>query len=518
MECKKILLINAVNAGGRIQVPVGLVYLASSLKKYGYECEVFHVVDSQTLAICKNKILANQYLFVGFSFWMGPSALDLLALAEIARSRGIPTVAGGKFISSLKSDTMNEKNIDIAGIGYCEDTIIKVADALNGKIDLSDIPGIIYRRRTGEIVTTAPKIDNNTDLDRFDYDLSFIKNWKLYIQKDHSGLVLMDPLETQRGCLFNCSFCFHSDDALYRDSKGRKSIAAHSIDYIIDKAKYLKKITGVNKITFCDDEFWIDGNRSLIIMEKLKQIGIELLYMRIRFSSINKDMLRELKRLNVNSVSCGLESGCERVLKLMNKGQTLETVESKLKILKEGKMKVNTSIIIGNPTETKKEMIESVRYMLNLRKIDRSINIVAFIYAAIPSTVFGKLAEKEGFKKPDSIRGWVTTNAENQEILKQWLPWYTEKEKKFMIRSNDYFFINSSVTDILCGNWKKSKYIVLFILPLYLYERITFYRLYYWNFTFPLEAKLFMKAHKMYRYFTRRNRLKSAREEYVAAA
>lgn len=500
MEQKRILLINAVNVGGRIQVPVGLIYLASNLKRHGYECEVLHVVDSQTLTICRNKILSNQYLFVGFSFWMGPSALDLLTLAEVAKSRGIPTVAGGKFISSLKSDTMNEKNLDIAGIGYCEDTIVEVAEALNGERKLSDVQGIIYRDKSGEIVTTDYRVNNNKDLDRFDYDLSFIENWELYLQRDHDGLVLMDPLETQRGCLFKCSFCFHSKDAIYRDASGRKSISTHSVDYVIDKAKYLKKLTGVNKITFCDDEFWINSKRSLIIMEKLKQIGIELLYMRIRFSSIDKDMLKELKRLNVNSVACGLESGSKRVFKLMKKGQSLKTVEKKLKILNDEKMNVNTCIILGNPTETKEEVIESVRYTLSLRKINKNLNIVAFVYAAQPETVFGELAEKEGFKKPDSIRGWVTTSAENHEILKQWLPWYTEKEKKNMIRRDDYFSSNSIVAEILYGNQKRPKYFKLLVLPLYLYERITFYRLYYWNFTFPLEVKLFMKALKIYRY------------------
>lgn len=506
MGQKRILLVNAVNLSGRIQVPVGLIYLASNLKKHGYECEVFHVVDSWTLAICRDKILTTQYLFVGFSFWMGPSALDLLTLAEAAKVRRIPTLAGGKFISSLKSDVMNEKNLDIAGIGYCEDTIVEVADALNGKRKLSDVPGIIYRDKSGEIITTASRVDDNKDLDRFDYDPSFIKDWKLYLQKDHSGLVLLDPLETQRGCLFQCSFCFHSKDAIYRDSKGRKSIATHSVNYVIDKAKYLKRMTGVDKITFCDDEFWIDGNRSLAIMEKLKQIGIELLYMRIRFSSIDKSMLKEFKRLNVNSVACGLESGSKRVFKMMNKGQSLETVEKKLKILNDEKMKVNTCIILGNPTETKEEMIESVRYTLNLRKINKSLNIVAFVYAAQPETVFGELAEKEGFKKPKNISGWVTTSAENHEILKQWLPWYTAKEKKFMIRKDGYFNINSSLVEILYGNRKRSRYIRLLTLPLYLYERITFYRLYYWNFTFPLEAKLFMMAFKVCRYFKERYR------------
>lgn len=518
MKQNKILIVNAVNVGGRIQVPVGPVYLASNLNKHGYDCEIFHVVDARTLKICRDKILTNKYLFVGFSFWMGPSALDLLALADVARSRGIPTLAGGKFVSSLKSDTMNDECLDIAGIGYCEDTIVDIAGALSEKGSLSTIPGIIYRDESGEIITTESRVNEDSDLDRYDYDLGLIKDWNLYLQRGHGGLNLVDPIETQRGCLFRCSFCFHSDDALNRDSNGKKSVARHSVDFVIDKAKYLKKMTGITNITFCDDEFWIDGDRSLEILQRLKQIDIGTLYMRIRFSSIDRDMLKELKKLNVNSVACGLESGSKRIFKLMNKGQTFETIEKKLKILDEEKMFVNTCIILGNPTETKEELIESVRYTLGLRKINKSLNITSFVYAAIPATVFGHLAEQEGFIKPNCIRGWFATDAENHDILKQWLPWYTEKERRTMLRRYDYFTANSVLANILYGNKKKSIYVRLLTVPLYLFERITFYRLYYWNFTFPLEGKLLVKAYNTALYFKNLRRRRNERKHSAVTA
>lgn len=70
-----------------------------------------------------------------------------------------------------------------------------------------------------------------------------------------------------------------------------------------------------------------------------------------------------------------------------------------------------------------------------------------------------------------------------------------------MLRRYDYFSSNSSSVEILYSYRKRSMYIRLLTLPLYLYERITFYRLYYWNFTFPLESKLFMMTFKVYRYF-----------------
>lgn len=496
---KKCLLITGTNPGAQVQVPVGLIYLGSQLKKYGYPVEIFHVMDSKKLQICKEKIRSEDYLFVGFSIWMGPTSLDMIELSQTAKKCGIPTVWGGKFITSLKVETLTEDNVDIAVMGYAEETIVDLADCFSSDADLSKVAGIYYRDQKGRVIKTKDRVVDKTDLDNYEYDLSLIPDWSIYIVKPESEKIIFDPLESQRGCLFRCRFCFHCDDTVYSQS-AKKIVNSHSVDFIINKAKELKALTGVKKISFCDDEFWITEERSLEIIKRLKQIEIELVFIRIRFTSLNDNMLKRLEALSVSAIACGLESGNARILKMMNKGLTLEVVKDKMRLLAKYPIIVNTVIIVGNPTETKEEMLDSVRFMLSLRKIKRNVNLLTFFYRPLPSTDFGKIAAECGFQRPANVKEWVNVSAENAYNLGcQWLPWYDEREKQNMKRKDDFFVLNCILVEQLYG--VKSKRLIIKILwpVLYFLERITFARIYYWNFGFPIDAKIGMFLYSVYK-------------------
>jgi len=496
---KTCLLITGTNPGAQVQVPVGLIYLGSQLKKFGYPVEIFHVTDKKKLKICKEKICSQDYLFVGFSVWMGPTSLDMIELSQTAKKRGIPTIWGGKFITSLKVDTLTEDNVDIAVMGYAEETIVDLADCFSSEGDLSKVAGIYYRDQNGSVIKTKDRQVAKTDLDNYEYDLSLIPDWSVYIVKPKSERIIFDPLESQRGCLFRCRFCFHSDDTVYSES-ARKILNSHSVDFIINKAKELKALTGVKKISFCDDEFWIAEDRSLEIIERLKEIGIEVVFIRIRFTSLNDNMLKKLAALSVSAIACGLESGNARILKMMNKGLTLDVVKEKMRLLAQYPIIVNTVIIVGNPTETKDEMLDSIRFMLSLRKIKRNVNLLTFFYRPLPSTDFGKIAEECGFQRPRNVREWVNVAAENIfNIGHQWLPWYNEREKQNMKIKDDFFALNDILVEQLYG--LKSKRLTTKILwpILYFVERITFARIYYWDFRFPIDVKIGMLIYAIYK-------------------
>lgn len=508
---KTCLLITSTKVGESIQVPVGLIYLGSQLKKHGYAVEIFHVTDKKRLQICKEKLISNNYLFAGFSVWMGSTSLDMIELSKEAKNRNIPTIWGGKFVTSLKADTLTENSVDIAVMGYAEETIVELADCFRLGKDLSTVSGIYFRDRSGTVVKTKDRQVPDIDLDNYEYDLSLISDWSLYIVKPESEMIIFDPLESQRGCLFRCRFCFHSDDTIYSRS-AKKIVNFHSVDFIINEAKELKALTGVKKISFCDDEFWISENRSLEIIQQLKDIGIEIILIRIRFTSLNENMLEKLEALSVSSIACGLESGNARILKMMNKGLTLDIVENKMRLLAKRSIIVNTVIIIGNPTETKHEMLDSIRFMLSLRKIKRNLNLLTFFYRPLPSTDFGKIAEECGFKRPKHVKEWVNVSAEHIfNIGHQWLPWYSQREKINMGRKDDYFILNSILAEQLYGAKANNLHVKLLWPLLYLAEKITFKRIYHWNFSFPIDAKIGLFIYGLYK-FTKNNgcRLKMA--------
>lgn len=498
---KTCLLITGTNPGGQIQAPVGLIYMGTQLKKHGYPVEIFHVTDAASLAVCKEKIMSEDFLFVGCSIWMGPTSLDMMELTQAAKGRGFPTLWGGKFVTSLKDEALTEESVDVAVMGYAEETAVELADCIKAGKDYSGVAGIYYRGKGGEIIKTADRKPPPENLDEYDYDLGLIKDWSKYVVQQGGDRILYDPLESQRGCLFRCRFCFHCDDKIYSDSN-KKTINSHSVDFVLKKAKELKDLTGATKITFCDDEFWINEARSLEIVEKLKAMGISLMFMRIRFSSINDNMLRRLQELGVTGIACGLESGNARVLKMMNKGLTLEATREKMRLLAKYPIIVNTVIILGNPTETKEEMLESIRFMMSLRKIKKNLNVLTFFYRPLPSTDFGRMAEEAGFKRPRHIRDWVNVSAENIFSMgHQWLPWYGRRDELNMKRKDDYFALNSILAEQLYGDKKRGLGMKLLRPLLYLAERLTYARIYLWDFRFPVDAKIGLFMYEVFKYF-----------------
>ena len=81
------------------------------------------------------------------------------------------------------------------------------------------------------------------------------------------------------------------------------------------------------------------------------------------------DYLEELSKRTNLIVELGLQSIHEKTLKLINRGHDLQNFEQAVKELQKRNIEVIVHIINGLPNETKEDMIETVKYLNNL-KID----------------------------------------------------------------------------------------------------------------------------------------------------
>ena len=81
------------------------------------------------------------------------------------------------------------------------------------------------------------------------------------------------------------------------------------------------------------------------------------------------DYLEELSKRTDLIVEIGLQSIHEKTLKFINRGHDLQNFEDCIKELKRRNIKVVVHIINGLPNETKEDMVETVKY-LNQLKID----------------------------------------------------------------------------------------------------------------------------------------------------
>ena len=497
---KPVILINVLNlsAKEKLRIPVGLIYLGSELQKHGYKVKLYQPIQkNDEIQQVEDEIIKENPLFVGFSVLMGPGSIASLHMSErIKKALGVKIVWGGKFPTSISRQLIREDCIDVVCLGEGEKTIVELARAFETGENIEKVKGICYKLN-GEIVYTE-KRELTHDLDSFSYDLNLIKDWDRYITRLNGKTELLDVIESQRGCPFRCKFCYQS-----REPNRKKIIRAHSAAWVLEKAKQLKDITGVEYISFCDDEFWINYNRSFEIIEELYKIGLKLQKIRMRFSSLRDEkMIERLIKNEVSDLHFGLESGVDRILKLMDKRQTREQVLTKIRLLaKYPQIMVGSPIIIGNPTETKKEVLESVRFALRLCEENPNFDFGINLYKPLPGTDFFNMVVDLGFISPKDIRGWI--NVEHKlayKLAKSWLPWFNKREEINYLRVFDYLQMFNYIRKSNRLKSKKQRFKIFdYKAPLKkIIEIIARKRIYHWFFMFPVEI-YFLKIYKYLR-------------------
>ena len=78
-------------------------------------------------------------------------------------------------------------------------------------------------------------------------------------------------------------------------------------------------------------------------------------HLEIRIDMIDEKLARELKERKVFDMLIGIESGSDRLLKLINKNFTVAKLSEGVKILAKYDLPASYSVIVGLPTETKEE-------------------------------------------------------------------------------------------------------------------------------------------------------------------
>ena len=86
------------------------------------------------------------------------------------------------------------------------------------------------------------------------------------------------------------------------------------------------------------------------------------------FNRMDEETIDLLKKTKCHSFRFGVESGCDRVLKLIGKGITNKEVYAANEKAKKNGLEAHYSFMEGFPTETESEVIETVDMMLKLKK------------------------------------------------------------------------------------------------------------------------------------------------------
>lgn len=346
---------------GNTMPNLGLATLAAILQRDGLRVRLVEVsANGYTTADLIRIITDNGSAVAGVTVTT-PNWPDVVALADALKAAqpGLKFIIGGPHIKAVKQEVLEQcPAIDAAAYGEAETIIIPLVRALLANRDLSGIRNLIWRRDGAIVVNEpAPLITNLDALPFPAWELieGFPNNYQLT-----TNLHVRHPagtLFTSRGCPFNCIYC---DKSMFGNQ-----VRLHSADYVFRMMEKLCREYGVRHIMFYDDTFTFDQPRIMELCARLEQAQFDLTWACMSTVLVTREMLAAMRRAGCISVAYGIESGSQRILKILNKPIDLDKVREVLQWTQDAGMRTRGFFIIANPGETLAEMQQTVDFMLS---------------------------------------------------------------------------------------------------------------------------------------------------------
>lgn len=391
--------------GINVGLPLSILCVGTALKEAGYNVRILDERVTRNIDSSLKEALAADPLFVGLSSMTGYQIHHGLLIARSVRDLNprIPIVWGGVHPTIQPDSTIQHNLADVVVINEGEETAVELARTLEAGGDLRQVRGIAFKV-AGRVVRTPerPKMDLDT-LPRPDYSLVDLSN---YFTIGHISRTRQLQIVTSRGCPFHCGYCY----LLLPELRGYRTISAQRV---YDEIKYLSENHGVKSIFFYDDYFFGNRQRILEFVELLEQkpLGIQFeVSCRIDFLVRESDeFLVRLRNAGFTELLIGVESGSDRILKMIHKGFTREQIiEANRKLAKAG-IGSKLSWMAGFPTETKEDFYQTVDLMLKLTHENPFCSLTPLgIYTPYPGTeLYESCKNTFGAVFPDTLDGWA---------------------------------------------------------------------------------------------------------------
>jgi len=366
----------------RGNVPLAAAYLKMYAAQQGldaaFDIEILptRLTNTASDAGLVQAILAADPWLVGFSCYLWNIDRTLWVASRLKAERPeLRIMLGGPEVTADNDWVLHHPAVDFAAIGEGEQTFAELLSEMREHEHLPRTIDGLFDARTRMLPPPRRPLPN----------LNAISSPYLagILDAAEERMLL---LETIRGCVFKCKFCYYpkSYDDLYYVSR----------DKVLANLAYAREM-GVEEVVLLDPT--LNQGRNFAEFLELLCAGNpdrQFTYFgELRAEGITPDIARLLHRANFAEVEIGLQSIDPLAMELMDRKNNLKAFERGVQAMLDAGIKVKVDLIIGLPGDT----VDSVRRCMNYLRDSRLFtDVQVFNLAILPGTAFRQEAATLG--------------------------------------------------------------------------------------------------------------------------
>lgn len=288
---------------------------------------------------------------------------ECVRFARALRSNCDLLIAGGPLPSCDPLSFMGDFDVVVREEG--EQTMPEIVRAYENGSDFESIQGIVCRRNKmsrektpgGFIFTSPRKLEAHLDEIIFPARDLLPNDRYIEYSKRRFGHATTTIITT-RGCPFRCEFCSNAVFGVSYRERSPKNVLRE-----VEQALSY----GYDRIHFADDVFTFNRERIVKFCEEIEKKELDFKWECLgRVDSIDRDVATAMKDAGCDRIFFGIESGNDKILKIMNKKITVEAARKAVNSAHAAGIRTGAFFILCYPGETDETVLDTLRFATSL--------------------------------------------------------------------------------------------------------------------------------------------------------
>jgi len=399
----------------RPSIPLGLAYIAASLRRAGHEISVLDSVARAPDLVTSEghlhrfgltpEMLAEQLdpeadAFGVTNMWSfsWPLVRDLLRRIR-ARFPDKLIVCGGEHFSGLPELSLEQAPIDYIVLGEGEETAVELFAALEAGTPVDAVPGVAFLR-DGEVVRTGAR-KRNQDVDDLPWPAWDLIDVDTYNEHDlvnglHAGQTL--PILATRGCPYQCTYC--SSPRMWTT----RYYTRDPEDVAREMAHYHETM-GIVNFPFQDLTAIVKRDWIIRFGHALLELDLPITWQfpsGTRCEVIDDEVASLLYRTGGRALAYAPESGSERTRALIKKKMKRESLLDAVAASVRHKLNITCFFVLGFPHDEASDLKETAKLVRKLALMGIDDIAIGFFFPIPNTQLYDELVERGRLVPDDS--------------------------------------------------------------------------------------------------------------------